>query len=159
MTASFVSAGLTSALGLISLASGTSWPVAVISASSVLATVGIGAFFTALQRSLKRKERELQYRDIELMREALKRMAENQVESLEARSLIRRSEGDPELANALLMEIISEYHEVGRKNRLAVEAHAPKVSVEQVMKTASEHHPVVQMLRRLASDVQEALQA
>ncbi|CAM5434684.1 hypothetical protein [Streptomyces pilosus] len=158
VTASFLSAVLTSTLGLLSLASGTNWPVAVLSTSSVLATLGIAAFFTALQRSLKQKQRALHSRAVEVedVHEALRRMAEHQVESLEARSLIRRSKGDPELAHALLMEIISEY-EVGRERHLASAGHSPKMSVEQVMKTASEDHPVVQMLRRLASDVQEAL--
>ncbi|MEU6810886.1 hypothetical protein ABZ920_18240 [Streptomyces sp. NPDC046831] len=157
VTASFLSAVLTSALGLVSLASGTNWPVAVISASSVVATVGIGAFFAALQYSLRQKERELHHRDLDLMRKALMRMAENQVQSLEANSLIRRSKGDPELASALLIEILSEYDEGGRRSLLVSEAHSPHFSVEQVMKTASEDHPVVRMLRRLAADVQEAL--
>lgn len=157
VTASFLSAVLTSALGLVSLASGTNWPVAVISASSVLATVGIAAFFAALQHSLRQKERELHYRDNELMRDAFKRMAESRVESLEARSLIRRSKGDPELASALLIEIVSEYNKSEGEHDPGSGSRSPKVSVEQVMKTASDDHPVVQMLRRLASDVQEAL--
>ncbi|MEV5270982.1 hypothetical protein ACIG5C_20815 [Streptomyces werraensis] len=154
VTTSFLSAVLTSALGLVSLASGTDWPVAVISACSVLATVGIGAFFTALQRSLKQKERELHHRETAMIRETLKRMAENQVDSLEAASLIRRSRVDPALASALFMEIVSEYDESGRNSPIV--SHSPKVSVEQVMKTASEDHPVVKILRRLAADVQEA---
>ncbi|MFJ9613472.1 hypothetical protein [Streptomyces noursei] len=155
VTASFLSAVLTSALGLISLASGTHWPVAVISAVSVVATFGIGAFFAALQRSLRQKERDLHHRETALIREALKRMTENQVESLETKSLIRRSQEDPELASALLMEIVSEYDEGGHSNLST--PHSPKVSVEQVMKTASKDHPVAKILRRLAADVQEAL--
>ncbi|MGI5402933.1 hypothetical protein ACQEVG_26475 [Streptomyces sp. CA-135486] len=156
VTGSFLSAVLTSVLGALALVSGTSWPIAVISVSSAVATLGIGVFFVALQHSLRQKARSLHERELELVREAVQRMAKSQVEALEARGLIKRSKGDPELAGALLMEIVSEYNEEKSSGITAPEFHSPAVTVEQVMSTASEDHPVVRMLRRLASDVQEA---
>lgn len=156
VTGSFLSAVSTLAFCTLAYASHAEWPLIGVWAMSAGATLAILLFFTALRRALaKQREHELQV-SRSMFCAALRGMAEDQVLNLEAKQLLRRSQDDPELANAILAGIVREYTdaeqsaekhtELGRHHKIAV-------LVGKVTNPANQDHLIARTLRRLASDV------
>ncbi|MFI6336815.1 hypothetical protein [Streptomyces sp. NPDC050535] len=149
VTVSFVSTVSTFAFCTVAIAVNSSWPLLVIGTLSASATLAISAFFIALRWTLTRRR--------EAMRAALRCMAHARISDLEDQQLLRRSRDDPELASAILVEIMTEYTDaVQSQDSGSPTVHSRSISVDRLMRTAGQNHVVAQALRRLASDVSEA---
>ncbi|MCH5676814.1 hypothetical protein [Streptomyces gilvus] len=152
---SFFSAVSTFVFCTLALFIKSSWPLLVISAISASATIAIGVFFIALRWTLVQRQRSLHSRLA--MGALLRDMAEARVSALEEQKLLRRSDEDPELASAILAEIMTEYTDAARSQ----DPSAPTIrrhgfSVDRVLRNTGQNHVVARALKRLASDVSEA---
>lgn len=155
VTASFLCAVSTLVLCIIAIASDTAWPLIAVSAISAGATIAIVLFFGVLRWTLNRQALELQTRH--RMRAVLREMAEAKVSAMEVGRLLRLSQHNPKLANAILVEIMTEYTDAEHSpDQLPGQIDGGGISVDRLMQTASANHVVVRTLRRLASDVSEA---
>ncbi|MGW1072871.1 hypothetical protein [Streptomyces sp. NPDC002537] len=152
---SFLSAVSTLGFCTLAFASDAEWPLIGVWAVSAAATLAILAFFTALRRSLVKQAMRLQVSH-EMFCAALRGMAEEQVLDLEAKQLLRHSQDDPELANAILAGIVREYTDAEQSAGRSAEpdrGHTFSVLVDKVTKPANQDHLIARTLRRLASDV------
>ncbi len=156
VTGSFLSAVSTLAFCTLAFASHAQWPLIGVWAVSAGATLAILAFFTALRRALA-KQRAHQLRiSRSMLCATLRGMAEEQVLDLEAKQLLRRSQDDPELANAILAGIVREYTDAEQSAEQHSELgrhHTFSVLVDKVTNPANQDHLIARTLRRLASDV------
>ncbi|MET9516532.1 hypothetical protein [Streptomyces sp. NPDC002994] len=155
VTGSFLCAVSTLVLCTIAMASDTAWPLIAVSAISASATLAIALFFAVLRWTLARQA--LALKNAQAMRAVLRQMAESKVADLETKQLLRLSQDNPELANAILGEIMTEYTDAEQSpGRHSSQGDGRGISVEHLMQAASVNHVVARTLRRLASDVSEA---
>ncbi|WP_221504915.1 hypothetical protein [Streptomyces eurocidicus] len=157
VTGSFLSAVSTLGFCSLAFASDAKWPLIGVCTVSAAATAAILIFYTALRRSVARRALLLQ--TAPPMNATLQSMAAEHVSNMEAARLLRCSEDNPQLADAILVEIIREYTDAER-SRTSPPAEVPSERrrafsslVGNAVKPAHQNHLITRTLRRIASDV------
>lgn len=157
VTGSFLSAVSTLGFCSLAFASDAKWPLIGVCTVSAAATAAILIFYTALRRSVTRRALRLQAATP--MKATLHSMAAEHVSNMEATHLLRCSEANPQLADAILVEIVREYTDAER-SRTSPPAEVPPQRrrtfssvVDNAAKPAHQNHLITRTLRRIASDV------
>ncbi|ARZ69936.1 hypothetical protein SMD11_4330 [Streptomyces albireticuli] len=154
---SFLSAVSTLGFCSLAFASDAKWPLIGVCTVSAAATAAILIFYAALRRSVARRALRLQ--TAPPMKDTLRGMAAEHVSNLEAARLLRCSERDPQLADAILVEIVREYTDAERSRTSPPAEVQPERQrtfsslVGNAAKPAHQNHLITRTLRRIASDV------
>ncbi|MFE0046996.1 hypothetical protein [Streptomyces albireticuli] len=160
---SFLSAVSTLGFCSLAFASDAKWPLIGVCTVSAAATAAILIFYAALRRSVARRALRLQ--TAPPMAVTLRGMAAEHVSNLEATRLLRCSEHDPQLTDAILVEIVREYTDAERSRTSPPVGASPPTEVRaerqrtfsslvgNAAKPAHQNHLITRTLRRIASDV------